>query len=186
MNCRSLLLILVAAAATFLSGCKSTTTASAPSRGSAPPVTAVEVVVQTMPVDLGAVGNVEAFSTITVKAQIGGELTKVYFQEGEYVKKGDRLFLIDPRPYDEAIRQAEANLARDQALLRQAEATLQRDLAQQKYAQDQAARYQKLFEEGVMSKQQADLHVNVLLAQNYPDPELPFDHPNIRGPRYYH
>jgi multidrug efflux system membrane fusion protein len=107
-------------------------------------------------VEINAVGNVEAFSTIVVRARIEGQLMKVHFREGDNVKKGDRLFLIDPRPYDEAIRQAEANLARDQALLRQAEANLQRDMAQEKYARAQAARYQQLFVEGVIAKQQAD------------------------------
>jgi len=76
------------------------------------------------------------------------------------VKVGDRLVLIDPRPYDEAIRQAEANLARNTALLRQAEANLKRDQTQEKFAREQAARYQRLFAEGVLSKQQADQYVS--------------------------
>jgi len=114
------------------------------------------VVERTVPVEIRVIGNVEPYTTIHVKAQIGGQLTKVYFREGQEVRKGDRLFLIDPRPYDEAIRQAEANLARNTALLQQAEANLQRDLAEEKYARDQAARYQRLFVEGVMSKEQTE------------------------------
>jgi membrane fusion protein, multidrug efflux system len=78
---------------------------------------------------------------------------KVQFRQGDDVKAGDPLFLIDPRPFDAAIQQIEANIAKDTALLRQAEANLRRDTAQEKFARDQAARYQKLFSEGVMSKQ---------------------------------
>jgi multidrug efflux system membrane fusion protein len=91
-----------------------------------------------------------------VKAQVGGELVKVQFREGDYVREGDLLFVVDPRPFDEAIRQAKANLERDAAMLGQAEANLQRDLAQEKFAREQAARYEKLFREGVMSKEQSD------------------------------
>jgi len=121
-----------------------------------PAVTTASAAVKSVPVDLRAVGNVEAYTTIEVKAQVGGQLTEVYFREGDFVKQGDPLFLIDPRPFDEAIRQIEANLARDRALLRQAEANLQLNIAQQKYAQDQAARHRQLLAEGVISKQLAD------------------------------
>jgi multidrug efflux system membrane fusion protein len=109
-----------------------------------------------MPVDIRVVGSVEAYTTIEVKAQVGGQLMKVQFREGDNVREGELLFVIDPRPFDEAIRQAKANLERDTAMLRQAEANLQRDLAQEKFAREQAARYEKLFREGVMSKQQTD------------------------------
>lgn len=123
-------------------------------------VTTAVVGKEAVPVDLQVIGTVEPYTSIRVKAQVNGQLTKVYFKEGQEVKAGDLLFLIDPRPYDEAIRQAEANLARSTALLRQAEANLQRDIAQERFARDQAARYQKLFAEGVGSKQQADQYVS--------------------------
>ena len=109
-----------------------------------------------MPVDIRVIGSVEAYTAIRVKAQVSGQLMKVQFRQGDDVKAGDLLFLIDPRPFDAAIRQAEASIAKDTALLRQAEANLRRDVAQEKYARDQAARYQKLFSEGVMSKQQTE------------------------------
>jgi multidrug efflux system membrane fusion protein len=101
-------------------------------------------------------GNVEAFSTITVRAQIGGTLMKVHFQEGDMVKKGDLLFEIDRRPYEEAIRLGEANLARDQALLRQSEANLARVQAQEVHYATQADRYLKLADQGIFSREQAD------------------------------
>ncbi|MCC7176112.1 MAG: efflux RND transporter periplasmic adaptor subunit [Bryobacterales bacterium] len=129
-------------------------------RGGAALVSTATVTATTVPVEIRAVGNVEAFSTIRVRAQVTGQLTKVYIQEGQDVKAGDLLFLIDPRPYDEAIRQAEANLARNTALLRQAEANLKRDQAQEQFAGEQAARYQKLFTEGVLSKQQTDQYLS--------------------------
>lgn len=119
-------------------------------------VTTAVVRREPVPVEIQVIGSVEPYTSIRVKAQVNGQLTKVYFKEGQDVKAGDLLFLIDPRPFDEAIRQAEANLARSTALLRQAEANLQRDIAQEKFARDQAARYQKLFAEGIGSRQQAD------------------------------
>jgi multidrug efflux system membrane fusion protein len=140
----------------FLLSCSGNRTQGPPARPQAAFVTTAVVTRKSVPVDVRVIGNVEAFTTINVKAQVGGQLMEVHFQEGQDVRKGDLLFLIDPRPYDEAIRLAEANLARDQALLRQAEANLQRDLAQEKFARDQAARYQRLFREGVMSREQSE------------------------------
>jgi membrane fusion protein, multidrug efflux system len=118
------------------------------------PVTAVKVERKNVPVDIQVIGNVEAYSTIAVKAQIGGILTHVYFKEGDYVKAGDLLFTIDPRPLKAMLDQAEATLVKDQALLRQAEANLARDMAQEKYALAQAGRYVRLAQEGVISAEQ--------------------------------
>jgi membrane fusion protein, multidrug efflux system len=109
-----------------------------------------------VPINVDVIGNVEAYSTITVKAQVGGELNKVSFHEGDSVKKDDLLFTIDARPYEAAVSQAQANLARDTAALGQAEANLARDIANEKYAQDQAKRYRGLFDQGVVSREQAD------------------------------
>lgn len=120
------------------------------------PVVVTTVTQKDVPIDIQVIGNVEAYSTITVKAQAGGELTKVYFHEGDYVKKGDQLFTIDQRPFQAQLSQAEANLARDVAALSQAQANLARDLAQEKYAQTQASRIDELFKAGVMSKEQTD------------------------------
>jgi len=109
---------------------------------SAVPVTVATVVQKTIPVEVRAIGNVEAYSTVSVKAQVAGEVERVFFKEGQDVKSGDLLFTLDPRPYQATLQQLEANLARDQAQLENARA--------------QAERYTKLFEAGIVSKEQYD------------------------------
>jgi multidrug efflux system membrane fusion protein len=106
------------------------------------PVTIATVREKTVPVEVQAIGNVEAYSTVSVRAQLAGEVERVLFKEGQEVKEGDLLFTLDARPYQATLRQLEANLARDQAQLENARA--------------QAERYTKLFQEGVVSKEQYD------------------------------
>jgi len=120
------------------------------------PVIVAMVGEKTVPINIDVIGNVEAYSTITMKAQISGQLTKVSFQEGDFVKKDDLLFTIDSRPYEAQLNQLEANISRDTAALGQAQANLARDTANEKYAQTQAGRYEKLQAEGVVSKEQSD------------------------------
>lgn len=120
------------------------------------PVTVATVTRKDVPIEIQVVGNAEAYLTITVKAQVGGELTRVYFREGDFVKKGDLLFEIDPRLLQAQLNQAQANLARDEAQLGQIEANLARDTAQAKYAQAEAVRYASLLEHGLISKEQAE------------------------------
>jgi len=124
--------------------------------GGPAPVVVAKVVQKNVPIDVASVGNVEAYSTINVVPQVGGQLTEVYFHEGDYVTKGAKLFMIDPRPLEAMIAQAEANLARDTALLQQAQANLARDTASQKYARETADRYGKLVEQGIVSKDQGE------------------------------
>jgi multidrug efflux system membrane fusion protein len=123
--------------------------------GPVPVVTAVAAS-KNVPIEIQVVGNVEAFSTVSIRPQVSGQLTNVFIHDGDYVKKGDKLFTIDPRTYQSQLAQAEANLSRSTALLAQAEANLQRDVAQERYARDLADRYAKLVQEGVMSKDQGD------------------------------
>lgn len=120
------------------------------------PVTAAIATQRDLPIQLRAIGNVESYSSIPVKSQVAGELVSIHFTEGQEVRKGELLFEIDRRPYDQALRQAEANLNRDIAQEKQAEANLARDLAQAQNARAQAARYAKLAEERVVSKEQND------------------------------
>ena len=75
------------------------------------PVSVAGVTQKDVPVQLTAIGNVAAYATVAVKAQVAGELSAVHFREGDRVKKGDLLFTIDPRPFEAAIREGDANLA---------------------------------------------------------------------------
>src|SRR5258708_21876123 len=124
--------------------------------GGPDPVTVAKVSQKDVPVDSQVIGNVEAYATITIKAQASGQVIEVAFHESDFVKKNQHLFTIDPRPYDAQVSQIEANIERDKAILKQSQANLQRDTAQQKYAEDQANRYARLYEEKVMSKEQAE------------------------------
>ena len=81
------------------------------------PVTAVAVTSRTMPVRLYAIGNVEPFTTVALKARVDGQIVSVHFKEGDEVKQGAVLFEIDPRGFAAALKQAQANLAKDKALL---------------------------------------------------------------------
>jgi multidrug efflux system membrane fusion protein len=90
------------------------------------PVRVGTVEQKTMPVSFHAIGHIEAAETVEVRARVGGELLQVFFEEGQTVRAGDRLFAIDPRPFRAALAQAEAQLARNQALLAKAEADITR------------------------------------------------------------
>jgi len=124
--------------------------------GGAVPVVTTKVAERDVPVDIAAIGNVEAFTTISVRSQVTGQLEQVAFREGDFVKKGQILFKIDRRPFEAALQQAEANLVRDQALLTQSEAQLARDGAQAEYQQLTAERQQSLLKQGIISKDVAE------------------------------
>jgi multidrug efflux system membrane fusion protein len=142
----------------FLStSCSSKEPAAASARKSdGVPVSVALVGQKDVPMEIQVIGNVEAYATIQVKARVNGQLIAVHFREGDYVRKGDRLFSLDPRPFEAQLNQAEANLARDEAQLNLAQANLNRDLAQQKYAQEQNERFVRLFQDGIISKDQAE------------------------------
>jgi multidrug efflux system membrane fusion protein len=106
------------------------------------PVTAGVVTARDVPLTLVGIGTVQAYNTVTMRARVDGELMNVAFTEGQDVKKGDILAQIDPRPYQAALDNATATLAKDQAALNNA----RRDLA----------RYQGTAAKGYSSKQQLD------------------------------
>jgi multidrug efflux system membrane fusion protein len=81
------------------------------------PVNVARVVAKTVPVRLRAIGNVEPYTTVAVKALIDGQIVAVHFKEGQEVRKGDTLFEIDRRPLEAQLAQAQANLGKDRALL---------------------------------------------------------------------
>jgi len=122
------------------SGC-SKQQAAAPPRVTTTPVVVAKVTQRAMPVQLTAIGNVGAY-TVSVEAQVAGELLEVHFKEGDFVHKGQLLFTIDPRPYEASLAQAQATLMRDKAV------------AVNSRAQEQ--RLSKLLTDGVVSPSDAD------------------------------
>lgn len=120
------------------------------------PVSAADVMSRDVPVQLSAIGTVVAYTTVSIKSQVNGEIREVHFKEGQQVRKGDLLFTVDSRPFETDLRRAEANLARDNAQLKQAEANLARDVAQAKNAAVERHRYQQLLEKGVAAPEQFD------------------------------
>jgi multidrug efflux system membrane fusion protein len=123
-----------------------------------------------VPVQVLTVGTVQAYTTVGVKSQVAGQIQQVHFTEGQEVKRGDLLFGIDPRPLEAAVRQAEANVAKDRAQVRQAEAAfaqrqaevtqalanLERDVAQLDNARVQEQRYATLVEKEFIAREQYD------------------------------
>lgn len=129
--------------AALLAGCsKSKPAPNVGFMGGPVPVTVAQVIRKTVPIQLRAIGTVEAYSTVSLKSQIDGRIAAVYFHEGQTVKNGDLLVQIDPQPVEAALRQAEADLARDRAQLMQ--------------ASTDEKRYAYLLKQGVGSQQQYD------------------------------
>ncbi len=106
------------------------------------PVTVAKAEQRDVPMQMRAVGNVQPISNVQVRALVGGALTRVWFREGDDVRRGQHLFTIDPRPYQAALSQAEANLARDEAQLHN--------------AQSEAARYEELVKKDYVTKAEYD------------------------------
>ncbi|MBI3405804.1 MAG: efflux RND transporter periplasmic adaptor subunit [Acidobacteria bacterium] len=127
-----------------LAGCSKQQTAGAATTAARPPAHVVVAQARTrdVPIQVRAIGNGEPYSTVTLKPQVTGLVLTVHFKEGQDVKRGDLLFTIDPRPFDVALKQAQAQLEKDKSQLSLAEA--------------QDRRYSKLVEEGVASREQYD------------------------------
>lgn len=106
------------------------------------PVSVATVERRDLPVYVAGLGSVNAFNTVAVKSRVDGQLVRVAFREGQEVKKGDLLVVIDPRPYQVALDQAQATLLKDQSQLKNAQLDLQR--------------YNGLVAAGVVSHQQVD------------------------------
>src|SRR5262249_31958114 len=106
------------------------------------PVVVATAVRKAMPITISSIGTAEPSQTVAVRAQITGELTDVGFKEGDDVQKGQLLFTLDRRPLEAALKQAEANLARD--------------TAQAANAHSQAQRYEDLANRGIATKEQLE------------------------------
>lgn len=106
------------------------------------PVLVAEAVRGSIPIQLSAIGNVQAGATVGVKSRINGDLLKVHFEEGQDVKKGDILFTIDSRDLEATLREAKAQLARSRAQLRKAE--------------EDKRRYDELMRQQIISRDQQE------------------------------
>ena len=124
-------------------GCgKSNSSAKAASAPRAIPVGVTEVQQRDVPILLEGLGTVTAYNTVTVRSRVDGEIMKVNFREGQDVKGGDLLAVIDPRPFEVALAQAEATLVRDQGQYNTARLNAERD--------------ETLAKQGIVAQQQAD------------------------------
>ena len=127
-----------------------------PKSANAIPVTVTKAVAKEMPVEISTIGNVQTVVGVSIRPQVTGRVLKVNFKEGDFVKKGQLLFTIDSRPFDEAVKEAQANLQHDVSAVAQAQAALAKDAAQAKYAATEADRYETLMKEGVVSKEEGE------------------------------
>ena len=110
-----------------------------PKADAAVPVSVVAAAQQSVPVTIQAIGNVEPLASVAVKARVDGQIVAVNFREGQEVHKGEVLFRLDPRPFEAALKQAEANVLRD--------------VAARDQARSQERRYQELLEKNFVSKE---------------------------------
>src|SRR5579859_8044411 len=90
-----------------LSGCSGEKVQAKKPGAEVVPVTLGAVVQKAMPVEVRTIGTVQAYHTVSIRTQVSGELIKVNFDEGQDVTQGQPLFEIDPRPFEQAVRQAE-------------------------------------------------------------------------------
>ncbi|HUL16053.1 MAG TPA: efflux RND transporter periplasmic adaptor subunit [Terriglobales bacterium] len=123
-----------------LAGC--TENAAPPPEVPVVPVMAAKAETKAMPIELHEIGTGEAYSTVSIESQVAGIVSAVHYVQGQYVKKGDLLVSLDDRPFAAALEVAEANLAKDRA--------------NAELASVQAERYEKLFQSGVVPKEQMD------------------------------
>ncbi len=125
----------------FLSGCGNKEQLVTKDRPAAPVVVA-GVELRNIPVQIKAIGNVEAYQTVQIRSQVSGQIQKIFFKEGEDVRQGQLLFQLDKRPF--------------QADLDKAVGQLKRDQAQEEHSRVQSERYSDLEKDGIVSHEQAD------------------------------
>src|SRR5215475_2090669 len=142
---RSKALILLVASTTLFCSCGSkeqTKTVSAAANRPAAPVVVATAEQQDIPVQIHAIGNVEAYQTVFIRSQVNGQIQKIFFKEGDDVREGQLLFQLDKRPF--------------QAELERAAGQLKRDQAQAENSRLQAERYSDLEKQGIVAREQAD------------------------------
>jgi membrane fusion protein, multidrug efflux system len=130
------------AAVFFLSGCSTKEQVQAAGGRPPAPVVVASVEHRDIPVEIKAIGNVEAYQTVQIRSQVNGQIQKIFFKEGEDVRQGQLLFQLDKRPF--------------QADLDKAVGQLKHDQAQAENSRMQSERYSGLEKEGIVSNEQAD------------------------------
>jgi len=150
----------------FLGNQSATTKAPGGGRGEVVPVEMANVTQQDVPIQIKAIGNVEALTTIAVRSQVEGTLLRVGFVPGQEVKKGDLLFSIDSRQLHAALTQAEANLLKAMATVRQGQDIVARDQATANNSRTIVNRDAKLIEAGVISREEYDNALSKLQADD--------------------
>ncbi len=136
-------IVLIGVVVAYVAASRSRRAAEAPAAGDAPiPVEAGEVSNKDVPILINALGTVTPIETVAVQSRVNGQIMQAFFQQGQVVKKGDPLFLIDPRPYQAALDQSQAQLEHDQAVSAEASTDL--------------ARYQKLETENSIAQQKTE------------------------------
>lgn len=120
------------------------------------PVRMAEATVRSMPVELGNIATVEPIATVEIKAQISGEIVEVLFKEGEMVTEGQELFRIDPRPYEAALKMAEAKSARARAMQEEARAEMARNQAEAENMKTELGRNKTLLERDMVTREEFD------------------------------
>jgi membrane fusion protein, multidrug efflux system len=120
------------------------------------PVRTTEAISQDVPLEIAAVGNVEAIASVDVRSRVAGQIKSVAFQEGQSVNKGQVLFTIDPEVLRRQAAEQQAELERDAAMEQQARALVVRDAAAQKQSQSEADVALELSKAGILSRQRTD------------------------------
>ena len=140
--------LVVVAVRHFGGGSDSGANGAAAAANAGVPVTATTAIRKDVPNVVNTIGTVQSIDSVAVQARVTGAIQKIEFTPGQDVKQGQELFLIDPRPYQAALDQAQAQFAHDQGVLAEAELDL--------------TRYQKLAEQNSIAKQQAEDQVYVV------------------------
>lgn len=135
--------LILAGTVIFLSCAACTVKKEKPAAKPPIPVKTAQAMQKDVPVRVKAIGNVEAYTSVAVKSQVNGQITRIHFTEGSTVEKGSLLISIDPEPFQATLNQLEAALAKDQA--------------QAKFAREQAERYAGLLKEGIVTRDQHEL-----------------------------
>ncbi|HVZ19335.1 MAG TPA: efflux RND transporter periplasmic adaptor subunit [Terriglobales bacterium] len=139
----ALITAVVTIAIAGFTGCsKENAQAAGPQRPAAPVIVST-VEQRDVPLQITAIGNVEAYQTVQIRSMVSGQIESIHFKEGDDVRQGQLLYSLDKRPFQAAVQQAVGNLKRDQA--------------QAANARVQAARYTDLEKQGVISREQAEL-----------------------------